>query len=229
MTSAELIQGFKIGLDKTDSLNYPNFLDNEILYFLNQAQDRLIKQRYGINNLKRQSFEETQKRTDDLKELIRNSISSPLPLSLDNKLNGRFFQLPNSLGLEYWFAIQEEADITYLDCHNNSVTDRIMVRPINHDDFNKFTKDAFNKPDAKDWVLRLMYEDKAELITDGTFNITSYILRYIKKPLLITLTQTCELSEHIHQELIDEAVKVALENIQAPRLQSNIAINNQNE
>ena len=61
MTIAEAHQEFKFRLDKMDALNYPNFLPEEIDLILNNAQQRFVKQRYGLNNIKRQSFEETEK------------------------------------------------------------------------------------------------------------------------------------------------------------------------
>ena len=61
MTSTEMVTAFKFRLDKTDSLNYPNFNNTEIDLLLNQAQERIVKQRYGTTNTKRESFEETQK------------------------------------------------------------------------------------------------------------------------------------------------------------------------
>ena len=79
MTCAELHLEFKFRCDKLDTLNYPNFLPEEIDLILNNAQERLIKQRYGFNNIKRQSFEETEKRTEDLKEIVKNAILTPLP------------------------------------------------------------------------------------------------------------------------------------------------------
>ena len=74
MTSQEMEIAFKQGLDKFDSLNYPDFQTDQIELILNQAQDQFVKQRYGGNNLKKQSFEETQKRTEDLKNVVVNSV-----------------------------------------------------------------------------------------------------------------------------------------------------------
>jgi len=67
MTVLDMHQAFKIEFDKLDSVNYPNILPEEIDYLLNKAQDRFVKQRYGKNNIKRESFEEIQKRTEKRK------------------------------------------------------------------------------------------------------------------------------------------------------------------
>ena len=218
MTVQELHTAFKFGLDKLDSLNYPSIEPEEIDLLLNQAQDRYVKQRYGINNNKRQSFEETQKRTDDLKKLVFNVIITPAANASDNKPYGRFVTLPNTVGSEYWFAIEEECDITYFNCHNVSTTVRATVIPRTHDDYRKLIKDPFNKPDIYE-IFRLMENGRVELISNVNITIGDYYLRYIKKPLRIDLNTniTCELSEHTHQEIIDEAIKIALEAIEAPR------------
>ncbi len=108
---------FKVGIDKTDSLNVPNFEPEERDLWLNKAQQRFILQRYGGSNPKRQSFEETEKRSNDLRELIVNNSLSPLPFdSSVNKTNGVFVDLSGTTDT-YWFAVNEEADVTYTDCN----------------------------------------------------------------------------------------------------------------
>ncbi len=215
---------FKVGIDKTDSLNVPNFEPEERDLWLNKAQQRFILQRYGGSNPKRQSFEETEKRSNDLRELIVNNSLSPLPFdSSVNKTNGVFVDLSGTTNT-YWFAVNEEADVTYTDCNGESKTKRVEVKPMQHDDYNKTIKDPFNKP-TTDQVRRMFYQDKVELLTDGTFNVDLYHIRYIKKPVdisLATLTDS-ELSEHAHREIVEIAVSMALENIESRRYQTNLA------
>ena len=50
MTSNEMHISFRVGVDKAESFDYPSFEEEEIDLFLNKAQDRFIKNRYGINN-----------------------------------------------------------------------------------------------------------------------------------------------------------------------------------
>lgn len=228
MTAAEQQISFKFGMDKFDSLNYPNFRPNEIDLLLNQSQDRIIKQRYGSTNAKKQSFEETQKRTDDLKNVVKTVILTPLANQAINKPNGLFVQLP----VDYWFALNEECNLQYTDCHNEIVTARIPVRPIQHDDYNKTIKDPFNKPWEEE-IVRLESDTYVELITADNQTVQSYYLRYIKRPVRIDSVSipnvNCELSEHTHQEIVDEAIKIALEGIEARRQQTFNNIENTNE
>lgn len=230
MLISEMHQSFRFGLDKMDSLNYPNFLPEEIDLLLNQAQDRFVKQRYGINNIKKQSFEETQKRTDDLRKLIRDIVVTPNLNTFTNiSENAVFVDLPS----DYWFIIQERAAMSCNTCNDitlSIVVDEVTtlvpgkwaeVRPIQHVEFDKTLNDAFKAPDY-DKVLRLMYNDKIELIPSSVCKIKAYQLRYIKQPnpLNIITPVNCELAEHTHQEIVDEAIKIALEGIEAKRTQT---------
>lgn len=207
---------FKFEMDKLDSLNYPNFLETEIDLLLNQAQDRIVKQRYGKNNPKRESYEETQKRIEDLKNITLDAKIIPGIVSPSDGIDlfSRFCILPT----DHWFIVQERADISYQNCHGAAIVDTVEVRPVQHSEFSKIIKDPFKRPNNSK-VLRLMEGGRVEIITSPNTTLTLYRLRYIKRPVRIDLTNLidCELSEHIHQEIIDEAVKIALEGVEAKR------------
>lgn len=185
---------------------------------MNTYQDEFIKQRYGVTNNKRQSFEQSQKRIDDLKNLVINIILAPQPNNQDNiDVNAQFVELP----VDYWFTVQERVDITYKDCHGNDVTEKANVRAITHDNFNEVINDPFNKPNNKK-VLRLMAQGFTELIHAPNVTIDFYNLRYIKKPRRVSLTGnvTFELSEHTHEEIVNGAVSLALESIESMRIKT---------
>lgn len=217
MTITDFHTEVKVRLDKIDSLQLPNLLTSEIDLLLNQAQDRVVKQRYGITNVKRQGYEESQKRTDDLKAITRTITLTPSAYSIDNiDTNARFFVLP----LDYWFVVQERVNITY-DCGDTSTTTEAEVRPIEHNEFTKSIYDPFKKPNTRK-VLRLMENGKSEIIYSSDVTVNSYKIRYIKRPVRMSYTGgvTCELSEHIHSEVVDECVKIILENIESIRLKT---------
>jgi hypothetical protein len=227
MTIAEFHTEVKVRLDKMDSLQLPNILTSELDLFLNQAQDRIVKQRYGITNPKRQGYEESQKRTDDLKAITRTAVLVPLAYTIDNiDSNARFFTLP----ADYWFIVQERANITY-PCGDTNTTTDIEVRPIEHNEFSKAIYDPFKKPNTRK-VLRLMENSQSEIIFASGVTVNSYKIRYIKKPARMSYTGgiTCELSDHLHSEIVDECVKVILENIESIRLKTFIpAVDTTNE
>lgn len=229
MTVTEMHLQFKFGMDKLDSLNYPNFLETEIDLLLNQAQDRLVKTRYSGNNNLKESYEETQKRSEDLKNITYNAFLLPGPvLPVDGiDLMSRFITLPT----DHWFIIQERCVISYTDCNNQSKTDVVEVRPTQHSEFSKIIKDPFKRPNLNK-VLRLMENKRVELVSAPGVTITGYRLRYIKEPVRIDLNTLvdCELSNHLHQEIVDSAIQIALEGVEAKRNQTfTPIINNQQE
>lgn len=220
MTATEMVTAFKFGLDKFDSLNYPNFLPAEIDLLLNQAQDAIIKQRYGVTNIKKQSFEETQKRTEDIKNVVVRATIVPAANASDNiNSYSRFVTLPS----DHWIIIQELTGLSCPDCHNDLITDRVYTEAIQHNDYSKLISNPFGKPN-KEKVLRLMENGRVELIPPSECTITNYYLTYIKKPRRINSvsnpTVSCELSEHTHQEIVNNAISIALEGIEARRTQT---------
>lgn len=216
MTVGEMHIRFKLKLDKTESLNNPSFEPEEIDEWLNIAQDRIIKQRYGGLNVHRTGFETTQKRTDDLRELLKEEIL--LANGVANYLERTRFQLPE----DYWFSVSELLEVRYEDeCDGNQVkTKRVQVKAIQHDDLTRMIEDPFWKPDGKTF-LRVMFQDDIEIIGDGVVIPINLYLRYIKRPQAISLDQSqdCELAEHLHEEIVSEAATLALNNIGDPRTQ----------
>jgi hypothetical protein len=228
MTSTEMVTAFKFRLDKTDSLNYPNFTNTEVDLLLNQAQERIVKQRYGTTNTKRESFEETQKRTEDLKAIVSNAIITPAPTAIDNiDVTAQFVTLPQ----DHWFIVQERATLGYLDCNNAPIERVVPVYGYQHNDINKVINNSFLRAN-KNRVLRIMEAGRVELVSDPITTLVNYRLRYIRKPLKISSIVplvNCELSNHIHDEIVDQAVFLALEDIEAKRMQTYNPIEKTNE
>lgn len=127
MTVAEMHTSFKILLDKLDSLNYANISPEQIDFILNKEQDRFVKHRYDGMQARSIGMEESQKRSDDLRNITISASLTPLAASSDNKKNGRFVDLPSSSGEEYWFAIQEEANVVRIACPEKRVSSGDIV------------------------------------------------------------------------------------------------------
>ena len=212
----EMHKEFIILIDKADSGGAPSFLSTEIDVFLNAAIEKFISKRAFGNNARRTTFEEDQKRRDDLRNLIVQETINPenLDLSGANKENARFIKLPRN----YRHAINEEAQIE----SNSREFARVSVKPITHDRYNKLIDDPFNKPE-KHTVYRLDYSDnKFELICGEGSTLIKYYLRYIKNPTVVSYSDNkgCELANHTHREIVRMAVLEALENIESPRYQT---------
>tara|TARA_Y100000004_G_scaffold62249_4_gene69724 strand:- start:2859 stop:3536 length:678 start_codon:yes stop_codon:yes gene_type:complete len=216
MSIDEMHKEFMILIDKADSGGAPSFLPSEIDVFLNAAIERFVSKRAFGNNPRRTTFEEDQKRRDDLRNLILQDTINPenVDLSGANKINGIFVRLPRN----YRHAINEEAQIELSDRSLHTVS----VKPITHDRYNKIIDDPFNKPEQHT-VYRLDYSgDRFELICGEGTRLSKYYLRYIKHPNVVDYSDNkgCDLSEHTHREIVRMAVLEALENIESPRYQS---------
>ena len=227
MTSNAMQIEFKLLMDKIGAGGAALFLTDEIYSLLNIAMNKFISKRMYGNNPRRLGFEETQKRRDDLKELIRDYNIAPnvhIASSADggdiNKPNGVFVKLPSN----YRHTIQEECTL-----HTGK---RVSVTPTSYDRYNKIINDPFNSP-SKDVVYRLDFYSESttaagvttitpriELIGENNTAVTHYYLRYIKNPEVISADQNCELAEHTHKEIVRMAVLEALENTENPRYQS---------
>jgi len=80
---------------------------------------------------------------------------------------------------------------------------------------NPYSEHRLHYEEAK--PLRLVYQREVELITDGSYGVVSYYVRYVKKPLEVSSgipTVDCELPDHTHDEIVVLAANLALENIE---------------
>jgi hypothetical protein len=213
-------QELKFLIDKVDSSAAPLFLSSEMDRLLNITQEKFITKRVFGNNPRRTSFEEDQKRRDDLRTLISSSILDMDDRVEENKPNGEFVTLPE----DYRHAINEEAILFTKEIPGLNSRRRVGVKAITHDRYNKIIDDPFNKPE-KNTVYRLGHGssdslNRFELICGENEYIEKYHLRYIKTPPEITQDQDCILPEHTHREIVKMAVLEALENIESPRYQT---------
>ena len=235
---------FELGFDRILSGDAPEYQDAEISVFLTKAQQKFINTKYSFKGNKNQEgFEFTEKRRKDLNELMSNTTVSISVVTSDNKPTGAFFDLP----ADFMWAVNEEADVSYIDCGGVIVQRRVSVSPIREDEYNGVIKNPFKKPCAKK-VLRMDFSSNGttkrhELIAETNTSVINYYVRYLRYPQpIITAELTngrtvegqtgpldCELNESTHRDIIDLAIEIALETVEDKRLQSNVVLNNENE
>jgi hypothetical protein len=217
MTAAQMKDLFLVLYDKVTNLAAPGYTDDEIAQFLNKAQLQFVKQRYNHKGNKyRDGFEKTEKRRKDLSELTRNADLGSASVSGSQtgvSPNGIFYDLPT----DFLYALREEITIS----SSNSCVDgnRISVKPVTHDEYTINIDNPFKKPDTKGaWRLDFSRESvgsafskRHEVITDGSYTVTTYHLRYLKKPIDIDITNNVdsELEDSVHEEIVDMAVRIA--------------------
>jgi hypothetical protein len=227
MTVAEMHSAIRLGLDKTSSFEYASFLSEELDYWLNESQDRFIKQRLFGNNFKKEKFDQTQKRIDDLRSLVKQSTSLVLSssilgsnvkecnLPIGDATNPYMFYLNSTLYNSLGSALQTGDIITF-------------------DLISRYLKDSINNP----YIIRplvVFYNntiDKIAFLYGDEFTPTTCDLTYIKKPMKLVSgtpstyeTNTSELPEHTHREIVTICVELLIENIESPRVQTFSQIN----
>jgi len=228
MTISEMHIAFDLLLDKVNSLQYPSFLPEEKDFFLNQAIRRFVKTRYSGFNSKKEGFEESQKRIDDLRTLVREltipcgvSGMKPNGYSLTGGFSGHLFDTA-----PYWLSLGEEVDITFTPANPSLIMPRrVGVTGATANDYRWKLDDPtaahiLHYDEAR--PLRLFYNDTIEFITDGNYSVTNAYLRFLKKPTIVSLTPVvnCDLAESTHDEIVALAVQLALENVEQPRTES---------
>lgn len=218
MTSREMQMAFDVQLQVAN----PDFRVDlkpdsyTIFHYINQAQEQTVKTRYSGVNAKGESFEQTQKRTDDLRTLLTDvSISPETGVSPSLKNNSTIFILPS----DYFIRVGEEVEITLNDLNGVEITKRQGVTPCVSDDYTRMLENPYSEhrlhyEDAK--PLRFFYQDAVELVDDGNYECNTYFLRYMRTPIEIRIgdgsitSQDCELPEHMHQEIVNKAVSLYL-------------------
>ncbi|NBO98801.1 MAG: hypothetical protein EBU90_01565 [Proteobacteria bacterium] len=225
-----------------DGSYLPDILSEEIDWFLNVAQLQIVKTKYGLNNIYQKGFQEIQKRTDDLNavtgtfymfpeeakdKLERANLSFDFSKLLLPKSNVNEYLISNFVdsGKEYLIFLRAEARTKVDNCDYKWQN----VKIIQLDDLSSALKDPFNKPSA-DYPIAYFVENRIVTpITD--FEIQLLKLTCIFKPDNISLAEdkTTNLSELIHDEIVERAISLALESIGHPRIQTQPQISQKTE
>lgn len=227
MTVSEMHTAIRVQLDKTSSFTYGAFESEELDYWLNEAQERFIKQRLYGNNYKQEKYDDTQKRIDDIKSLVK--IKSALSLT-NSLLGGNVVDvaLPTTdATAPYMFYLNSTV--------YNSVGDALQtgdILPIEL--LNLYVKDSINEP----YILRPLVVffndtvDKIAFVYGDEFTPNTCDILYVKKPKKLVSgtpgtyeTNTSELPEHTHKEIVTICVDMLIENIESPRVQTFTQLN----
>jgi len=218
----------KLELDKSSALELPAFEPEEIDLWLNNAIRKFVKTRYSGMNSKGQSFEQSQKRTDDLRTLYKQVTILPESYDSSHMANSYIFKLPvedsGEGGEDYWLTIMEQVS-------HSAISGLSGITECTLDEYPQKVADPFSEHhlhygDAK--PLRIYGvtngSDEVWLASDGNYTINEYHLAYLRKPATVDNipagTTDCDLPEHTHDEIVKLAVSMMLENIEQPRYQT---------
>lgn len=216
MTCEEMQYNFELKAATLYNVTKP-WSSYDINQFLNKSQDDIVDGKYsnreGDN---REFFEKDEKVRLELTELITNSTVASASFDVSDPAlhaNGAFVTVPT----DFLYALNEECSVIYTDCNDNTAYVQANVKPISHDEYSINRNNPFKKP-YNELVWRLDYgsptgdSKRHELITDGSFTIQSYTMRYLRRPVRIDINNgvDCELNVSLHEEIVDRAVRIAL-------------------
>ena len=173
---------------------------------------KFAKDRFNGNPIKRTSYEQNEKRTRDLINLLREDKTSEFTVSSHVDYDQYEYHYPSDM----MFVLNEDVVISNMEdqypmdtCVFECTADSFMYR-IN----NKLTDFHYRFHRAR--PLRIRTKDGFRLLTDKKYKINSYTLGYLKVPDEITsedpYKEYTDFEDYIWLEIIKIAAQMYLEN-----------------
>lgn len=217
MRCVDLIAAFELEINKfNNALEKP--VTDDSIYWINQAMMKFVKERFNGNAPHYTSYEQTEKRTKDLINLLRESImTTPEPDTTHPSYDSYEYNYPENM----LYVLNE--DIIISDNEGNNLLD-VCVFECTADSFmyrvmNKLTDFHYRFKRAR--PLRVKTKDGFRLLTDKNYKINQYTLGYLKVPEEITntdpYTEYKDFDDHIWLEIIKIAAQMYVENQSDPR------------
>ena len=228
MTANEMWDNVLVTYDALYSQSAPGFVDPEASIILTKAQWYYILQRINPkSNRNMEGFEETEVRIQELSNLIKDSqVANPAMSLIPNQAGALPGEKLWAIPVDCMIPIYEACTTTVNQC-NTTTKNRIITIPISHDEYNLNYYNPYKKPwtnGVQGVIWRLEHGTKDVngeprkihgLITDDSFQIFEYYMRYIKYPTDIEINLanpssqvSCELDPLAHQSICDIAVKL---------------------
>lgn len=223
-TIDEFLIAVDIEVDKTVDFELPYIQPEQKMYWLNIAQDRIISQKLFGNNPKGTVYDLSQERVDNVRTLITSSTVSNSGSAGYGSSSYRF-TLPNDYRYFDKFVCtgnrQGLDGTTYSGSFNLDIIDRSIIDLYT-------TIPGVNKPEF--FKLKGFIEGNSLVVlSDSYTTLSNGTLNYIKIPKKFTPSTITDLPEHLHQEIISEAVALILNSFESPRVGVQVDLNNTRE
>ena len=249
MTVTEMIDAAKMGVDKTSAFESAAFDNDEILYWLNDSQLDIIKQKVFGNNFRKEGYDDLYytpdklrtKRSDDLSNLIRysgrldyaESNTYPLFRPHDYHPNVAVVNITPTTTPHYLYYIGA-------DFKSANVGEPPMeTQVIEQAEIGRLVQTPTNTPFLKNAYVYLK-EGEVNFIYDPFITPLYTYISYVFQPKKLTLTPTIGewetdyesinwddeeetkglIPESVHPEIVATAVNKMLENVADPRYQT---------
>lgn len=216
MIGVDLIASFELEINKIDdTINKPHTDDS--VYWLNQAEIKFVKERFNGNLPHRTSYEQNEKRTRDLVNLLCEKKYEAVEPTNHTSYDEYQYTYPTNM----MFVLNE--DVVISDLNNNHEMDTCVFE-CTADNFmyrinNSLTDFHYRYHRAR--PLRVRTQDGFRLLTDKNYKIKKYTLGYIKVPTEITTenpyTNYTDFPDYIWPEIVKIAAQMYIENQGDPR------------
>lgn len=224
MTHQEIVRGFTTQLDKIDSFAFVELESSEKLYYINKHILKTVSNKYAGYNIISKGFEETELRTSELKNLVKEV---PLSLTAPSVYNTEVSNSETTISLDpnYLYLLRHSIEYRYLkkNCTTYSNWLKGNIYKSTLDNIEKLLDDPFNIPKYKDILIEII-DNKIRFYYASNIQLQNYILTYLKKPTLISNPSSTiiysELPDKVLYEVITSAVQEVLENLESDRLQT---------
>lgn len=241
MNANKMADELELKLDRSDSFGSPGYEDFELSSVLTEAQNLFVKMFVDeLNNRKGKGFQESEARNQGLGALIKDAPTLTASASQTGVLRyGKFFDLP----LDHMYTTFEECEIDKMECYTQNPIVAYIVT-VGDNEIQRFDWSKYKKPfykshgEARVWRKEFsrvttgllpsttQSAKRHELITDGTFNVTKYHIRYIKNPEEIVVDRdtpnnqrNCELDLSTHVTIVDLALDLMLTRVKEQKMQ----------
>ena len=182
MKAVDLIASFELEINKlNDSLNKP--VTDDSLYWINQGVVKFTKQRFNGSLPRNTSYEQTEKRTSDLINLLKET---DITYTTFANANPSYDEYVYEYPIDMMYVLNEDVIISDQNgdhkmntCVFECTADSFMYR-VN----NSLTDFHYRYHRAR--PLRVKTKDGFRLLTDKNYKIDKYTLGYLKVPEEIT-------------------------------------------
>lgn len=212
MRCIDIIAAFELEINKLDdSMGKP--VTDDSLYWINQAMMKFVKDRFNGNAPKRTSYEQNEKRTRDLINLLKEDRRRSFYTdTLHPSYDSYEYNYPDDM----LYVLNEDVVISNNDgnyrmdtCVFECTADSFMYR-VN----NKLTDFHYRFHRAR--PLRIRTKNGFRLLTDKKYKIESYTLGYLKVPSELTnedpFKEYKDFEDYTWSEIVKIAAQMYIEN-----------------
>lgn len=223
MTVAEMIIGVQLGVQKVGSNSFDNIIDEEILYYLNKANREYIRRQtvYLKKDIKdnRADYISDIEVFNNLRTMIISHSFSTLPggglgTSTSAYKNGQTVDL----------SVLEIPLFDYVYATAITANENVPCKMISPNQIYMYTKTNYNDNIFRQYPIFFMGDVLIVLYDSERGACDSLFLNYIKQPNTLVKdtpgigeVSTSELPFHTHDDIVDIAVAIIMEDLKSAR------------